>query len=402
MKLLLPPVPFPSLRSCMVYPTPRDELNRRWHLAPLSHMKLVIYAIFAVARGSRPVLVSSAPSPRRGVAQVPCPPPPPPPPFLPPKIKVLMARSSIATSHRSHRYMCYSWQEVEAATKKKKTQQKSKKKKKTRSAGPNPSGCPCGSKKNYSACCAPLHAGTANDATPADVMRCPPPLLSAVPCHPIPSPSLPLPSSTCPIPSHQQQPHVHPTRQWRSVDQKKRGLTHHGHAYLSSILLWADTYRYCLNARARFSAYSKGIPEYIVSSTHLDSPLEAEYKQEDGTYGPGFLAEAAEFCEKYNFKKLSILQSPTPAEGSEEATVLFKVCRCTAVHDRGPRPSPCVNMCSGTETRLSRQSRNMRLLVGQAHASQIPTLSRAACSTCCAGVVQPCSKPWRAEHHDRT
>jgi len=77
--------------------------------------------------------------------------------------------------------------------------------------------------------------------------------------------------------------------------------------------------------RARYAAYCKNVPEYIVASTHPDCPIEAEFKQDDGSYGPGFLEEAGKFCERYSFKKLSILSGPAPVDGSDEAEVFFKV-----------------------------------------------------------------------------
>ena len=95
-------------------------------------------------------------------------------------------------------------------------------------------------------------------------------------------------------------------------------------ARLSISLLWV------VAIRARFTAYAKGLPQFVVDSTHPDCPLEVEFKQEDGSYGPGFLEEATKFCEDYEFSKLSIIQS-TVDEEAGEAKVLFKV-RCSPRH----------------------------------------------------------------------
>ena len=76
--------------------------------------------------------------------------------------------------------------------------------------------------------------------------------------------------------------------------------------------------------RARYTAYAKKLPQFIVDTTHPDCPLETDFKQEDGSYGPGFLQEAAKFCEDYEFRKLSIIQSDEKEE-ADEAKVLFKV-----------------------------------------------------------------------------
>ena len=79
-----------------------------------------------------------------------------------------------------------------------------------------------------------------------------------------------------------------------------------------------------LVTRARFTAYAKGLPQFIVDTTHPDCPIEAEFKLADGSYGPGFLEEATKFCDDYEFSKVSIIQS-TVNEESDEAKVLFKV-----------------------------------------------------------------------------
>jgi len=77
--------------------------------------------------------------------------------------------------------------------------------------------------------------------------------------------------------------------------------------------------------RARFCAYAKSIPDYVVASTHPDCPLEAKFKQEDGTFSDEFLAEATAFCNDYTFQALTILQSSTPPPDAEESKVVFKV-----------------------------------------------------------------------------
>jgi uncharacterized protein YchJ len=78
-------------------------------------------------------------------------------------------------------------------------------------------------------------------------------------------------------------------------------------------------------ARARFSAYCKALPQYVVDSTHPDCPLEAEFRQEDGSFSEGLLKEASAFSDEYEFQKLSILQASPPAPDAMEARVVFKV-----------------------------------------------------------------------------
>ena len=181
---------------------------------------------------------------------------------------------------------------VAAAKSKKKGQQKSSKPRKK--AAPDPNACPCGSKKPYEGCCGILHAEGASmaDVSAKDLMR---------------------------YTAAAQDGHLECSR-----------------AALGAILIAPDDSQsdrcgwVCLVIRARFSAYAKELPQFIVDSTHPDCPLEAEFKQEDGSYGPGFLEEATKFCEDYEFSKLSIVQS-TVDEEADEAKVLFKV-RCFPRH----------------------------------------------------------------------
>jgi SEC-C motif-containing protein len=75
--------------------------------------------------------------------------------------------------------------------------------------------------------------------------------------------------------------------------------------------------------RSRYSAYSKGLVEYVIDTTHPDNPSQAGTVNPDGTPSSTLREDVVATCEKITWDKLKIL-SCEDGSSPDEAYVTFQ------------------------------------------------------------------------------
>lgn len=75
--------------------------------------------------------------------------------------------------------------------------------------------------------------------------------------------------------------------------------------------------------RARYSAYVKGLVDFIVETTHPDNPLAAGSAAPAGTTRDTLVADVRATCEKISWERLKVLDGH-PGASDDEAYVTFQ------------------------------------------------------------------------------